>query len=152
MLAYDSGKTLIPLNVRDTKRREEILTRVKNPKGGAPWVVSNRERGQLFFDDLVVGEVNGIGDSTAKKLQHVGITTMADLNNITEQKLSETADAIFGQGISLQILKHYHNVASTSETTAPPNLVTNYRKEVNSYLARFGHQLWEKEIDKSIML
>jgi hypothetical protein len=48
MLAYDySGKTLISLNERDAKRREEI-TRVQNLKGG-----SNRKEGQLFLDDLV---------------------------------------------------------------------------------------------------
>jgi hypothetical protein len=151
MLAYDySGKTLISLKERDARRREEI-TRVHNLKGGLPWVMSNREEGQLFLDDLV-GEVNGIGDSIAKKLQDVGITNIADLKNMTEQKLNETAAAKLGRGMSLQTLKQYQAVASTSEITTPPNLVTNYRKEANPYLARFGHQLWEKEIDQSITL
>ena len=104
ILAYDySGKTLISLNERDAKRREEI-TRVKNLKGGLPWVVSNREEGQLFLDDPV-REVNGVGDSIAKKLQDVGISTIADLKNMTEQKLSEIAAAKLGRGMSHQILK-----------------------------------------------
>ncbi len=77
---------MISLDKRDTKRREEI-TRVKNLKGGLAWVVSNREEGQLFLDNLV-GEVNGIGDSIAKKLQDVGINTISDLKNMTEQKLN----------------------------------------------------------------
>jgi hypothetical protein len=67
MLTYDySGKTLISLNERDAKRREEIAW-VPNLKGGLPLVVSNQEEGQLFLDDLF-GEVNGIGHSIAKKL------------------------------------------------------------------------------------
>jgi hypothetical protein len=37
--------------------------------------------------------------------------------------------------MSLQILKQYQDVASTSEITTPPNLFTNYRKEANPYLA-----------------
>jgi hypothetical protein len=104
MLAYDySGKTLISIKERDAKRREEI-TRVLNLKGGLSWVVSKREEGQLFLDDLV-GEVNGIGASIAKKLQDVGISTIADLKNMTEHKFNETAAAKLGRGMSLQILK-----------------------------------------------
>jgi hypothetical protein len=151
MLAYDySGKTLISIKERDAKRREEI-TRVLNLKGGLSWVVSKREEGQLFLDDLV-GEVNGIGASIAKKLQDVGISTIADLKNMTEHKFNETAAAKLGRGMSLQILKQYQAVASTSEITTPPNLITNYRKEANPYLARFGQRLWKKEIDQSITL
>jgi hypothetical protein len=151
MLAYDySGKTSISLNERDAERREEISSAQKL-KGGLPWVVSNREEGQPFLDDLV-GEVNVIGDYIAKKLQDVGITTNADLKNMTKQKSDETAAAKLGRGWSLQILKQYQAVASRSEITAPPNLVTNYRKEANPYVAMFGHQLWEKKIDKSITL
>jgi predicted RecB family nuclease len=111
--------------------------------------VSNREEGQLFLDGMV-GEVNGIGDSiAAKKLQHVGITTITNLKNMTEQKVSETAATKLGRMISLQMLKQYQAVASTSEISIPPDLVTNHRKEANPYLARFGHQLWEKETGKS---
>jgi hypothetical protein len=113
--------------------------------------VSNREEGQLFLDDLV-GKVNGIGDSIAKKLQDVGITTIADLKNMTEQQLNETAAAKLGRGMSLQTLKQYQAVASTSQINTPPKLVTNHRKEANPYLGRFGHQLWEKEIDQSVTL
>jgi predicted flap endonuclease-1-like 5' DNA nuclease len=151
MLAYDySGKILISLDDRKIKRNEEI-NRVKNLKGGAPWVISNREEGQLFLDDKV-GEVNGIGDSVTSRLQTVGITTIADLKNMTEQKVRDIAGKKLGRGMSLQMLKQYQAVASTSEISAPPDLVTNYRKEENPYLARFGDQSWEKEIDKSITL
>ncbi len=114
--------------------------------------MGNQDDKQLFLDDLV-GEMNGIGDSIAKKLQTVGITTIADLKNMTEQKLNDTAAAKLGRGMSLQTLKQYQAVASTSEINTPPNLVTNYRMEANPYLARFGHQLcWDKEIDQSITL
>jgi predicted RecB family nuclease len=98
--------------------------------------------------------VNDIGDSIAKKLQDVGITTIAaDLKNMTEQKLNETVGAKDGRGmLSLQILKQYQAVASTSEITTPANLVTNCRKGATPYVARSGNQLWEKEIDQSITL
>jgi predicted flap endonuclease-1-like 5' DNA nuclease len=76
---------LVSLDEREAKMRGEV-TRVKHLKGGAPWVVSNREEGQLFLDDMV-GEVNGIGDSITKKLQHVGITTTTNLKNMTEEKV-----------------------------------------------------------------
>ena len=47
MLAFDySEKTIITLKERDAKRREEVI-RVKSLKGGAPWLVSCREEGQL---------------------------------------------------------------------------------------------------------
>jgi hypothetical protein len=152
MLAYDySGKTLISLKERIVRKREE-RTWVHNLKGGLTWVVSNREEGQLFPDDLV-DKVNGIGQSIARKLQGVGITTIADLKNITEHKLSETAAAKVGRGMPLQTLKQYQAVASsTSEITTFPNFVTIHRKEANPYLARYGHELWEKEIDQSITL
>jgi hypothetical protein len=67
--------------------------------------------------------------------------------NMTEHKVNETAATQLGRGMSLQILKQYQAYASTSEITTPPNLVTNYRKEANPNLTRFGHQSWEKEID-----
>jgi predicted RecB family nuclease len=79
--------------------------------------------------------VNGIGDSIAQKLQDVGIYTIADLKNMAEHNLNETAATKFGRGMSLQILKQYQDVASTSEITTPPNLFTNYRKEANPCLA-----------------
>jgi hypothetical protein len=112
MLGYAySGKALISLDERDAKMREGITRGYL--KGGAPWVVSNREEVQLLLDDMV-GGVNGIGDSITKRLQHLGITTIAKLKNMTEQKVSETAAAKLGRRISLQMLKQYRGVASTS--------------------------------------
>jgi hypothetical protein len=93
MLRYDySGKTLISLNERDAKSKERGNSLGLKSQGGLPLVVSKREEGQLFRDDLF-GEVNGIGDSIANKLQDVGITAIADLKNMIEQKLNETAAA-----------------------------------------------------------
>ena len=100
--------------------------------------------------------MDGIGDSDANsigpKLNRNGLHTIADLKNLTEQRMGELAGLKLGRGMSLHKFRQYQAAASTVENNAPTDMVKDYRKDENPYLARFGPDLWEEEIDRSITL
>jgi len=93
------------------------------------------------YDSSIDGRIN-LGNSSAIKDGSIELQILADA--LEAGKSMDEA--------TLLVNEHRFEDGSQPENSAPADLVTDYRKEENPYLARFGLHLWEKEIDKSITL
>jgi hypothetical protein len=135
------AKNLITITVEGKMIAEEIK-RVRGLKTYGQWVeICIRLPGQLYENDSVI-EMGNIAEKTAKKLERHGIFTVLDMRMMTTTESS----AILGDKdlrVSDGQLKKWQKEAQYANEGSVPSRVRNdHRKDENSYLLRYGRDMW----------
>jgi hypothetical protein len=145
-----SSKVMITIKDRNKKRLLE-MERVKGLKtGGRRWVVDNRVEGTLYRNDPVT-KLKGCGLVVKRKFEANGIEFLSDLRALDEDGVLAIVNA--SPELSLtkrQVSLFKERATNVIDEDAPE--VMDYRNESNPYLARFGENQWENEIDSSVSL
>ena len=114
-----------------------------------PWIAGHRPKDGVIFEEDDVCVLDGIGDVTAKRLNHVGpVTTVGHVVGFLDKDIKTLAKV---NGLSVGILQTGRSQARTAVAGVYRGVVIDHKKSKNPYKLLYGDR-WMEEIDNSTFM
>jgi len=154
-----SGKTIITIKDRATKRRQAIFQAKQPEKPRDPnnpnekprmgvWRVDPRVDREIFVDDGVQ-RITNLGKVAEDKLKAHGIVTVQHLRDMTDEKIEEIQ---VPRSLTVKKLKQFRAESQERCIDSPAPEIIDHRKAENPFLSRYGEDEWEARIDATTPL
>ncbi|EJK62102.1 hypothetical protein THAOC_17300, partial [Thalassiosira oceanica] len=157
--AFDyTGKTMV--SRKKWMELEQLAIKDVKNNGGSEWRTDGRDE-DVFFEADPVGQLNRkldskIGRAAEDALKACGVNNLADVRDMINNRarrskvledMPKTRNRrVIGEG---RLDKIINAVAAVQLSKDEPPPSTDYTKEANPYLARYGEDDWEAEIRKT---